>query len=312
MLETIASPHDILLKDLLQHKTEAIAFFEKFLDSKIVELINLQTLESQNISYVSPDLDTKFSDIVFKVKLKNAQNLYLSILIEHKSAPDKYTCLQILRYIVEAHNKQIKENKSLELILPVLFYHGKENWKYKTIKDLLSNYPSSFMRFVPNFDVFNINLKSYPQQELAQIRAEYLSACMQVMNADTPSKAKKGLREIVKRHKNFEDGEQILKIIRYLYTVSEIKMEEIIEIIEDLPSTLNNKFMTAYEQTIEIGEKRGIEKGIEKGIEEGIEKEQRIVVINGFKNNLSVSLISNIIGLEEARVIAILKENGLV
>ncbi len=62
--------------------------------------------------------------------------------------------------------------------------------------------------------------------------------------------------------------------------------------------------MTAYDTWI----KQGIEKGMEKGLLKGkIE-----VIINGWKNGLSIDILSNITGLSEEKVKQILKDNGLV
>lgn len=304
MPRTLHTPHDILLKDLLQNKSQAIAFFEKFLDPKIIQLIDFETLETQDTTFITSKLKKKISDFVFRVQLKNDKSLYLSILIEHKSSPDKYTSLQIIRYIAEAHEKQLKENKKLELIIPVLFYHGNAIWKYQSIKDLLSHYPKSLLSFVPDFEVFKIYLNTYSHKELAQIREAYLSACMLIMNSDKKENYTKNLREILKRLENFGNGEQILKIIRYFYSVSDVEIDQIQEILEDLPTQININIMTL--------EKQLIEKGRKAGIEEGIENRDTNFIINSFKNKLSISLICNITNLSETKVNQVLKNNGLI
>lgn len=64
----------------------------------------------------------------------------------------------------------------------------------------------------------------------------------------------------------------------------------------------NSTAMSTYDQLIEKGREEGIEKGIEKGKTE--------VVLNAHTNGLSISLIANITGLEEAAILRILQEHG--
>jgi predicted transposase/invertase (TIGR01784 family) len=50
--------------------------------------------------------------------------------------------------------------------------------------------------------------------------------------------------------------------------------------------------------------------GKEEGIKLGIEQEQIKIITNGFKAGVTIEMLSIITGLEEVRIIAILKENG--
>ena len=52
--------------------------------------------------------------------------------------------------------------------------------------------------------------------------------------------------------------------------------------------------------------------GEEKGIEKGIEKEKIATVVKSYKNGISIPLISNISGLDEAKIEQILKDNNLI
>ena len=52
--------------------------------------------------------------------------------------------------------------------------------------------------------------------------------------------------------------------------------------------------------------------GKEKGIDLGIEKEKIATVVKSYKNGISIALISNISGLDEAKIEQILKDNNLI
>ena len=70
------------------------------------------------------------------------------------------------------------------------------------------------------------------------------------------------------------------------------------------------------EKGIEKGIEQGIEQGIKKGIEKGIEKGKREreikIVINGFKEGLSIEFISKIAEIPEIEVKNILEKNDLI
>ena len=48
-----------------------------------------------------------------------------------------------------------------------------------------------------------------------------------------------------------------------------------------------------------------------EGEEKGVEKEKTATVINSHKNGISIPLIANISGLDEAKIQQILKDNNL-
>ena len=52
--------------------------------------------------------------------------------------------------------------------------------------------------------------------------------------------------------------------------------------------------------------------GKEQGIDLGIEKEKTSNVISSYKNGISIPLISNVFGLDEAKIQQILKDNDLL
>ena len=66
---------------------------------------------------------------------------YVYCLIEHQSSPDEMMAFRLLRYSVAAMHRHLKQgHKRLPLVIPILFYHGKQ-----------SPYPHS-MRWLDCFD----------------------------------------------------------------------------------------------------------------------------------------------------------------
>jgi hypothetical protein len=67
-----------------------------------------------------------------------------------------------------------------------------------------------------------------------------------------------------------------------------------------------------YLQGEEVGEARGTAIGEARGEARGKDKTRKEVVINGYKNGISIALLSNISNLSEAQVTQILKDNNLI
>jgi hypothetical protein len=66
------------------------------------------------------------------------------VLVEHKSYPDRWTMLLLLRYMVRIWDKEIAQNKELKTlpsIVPVVFYHGTRRWKLP-----LNMFPLAYIR----------------------------------------------------------------------------------------------------------------------------------------------------------------------
>ena len=76
----------------------------------------------------------------------------------------------------------------------------------------------------------------------------------------------------------------------------------------DYDITKDLRFIEGFEK----GLKKGIKKGLEKSINIGIEKEKTATVISSYKNGISIPLISNISGFDEAKIEQILKDNNLI
>ena len=80
----------------------------------------------------------------------------------------------------------------------------------------------------------------------------------------------------------------------------------------DYDVTKDLRFIEGFEKGEKKGIIKGIEQCIEKGIDLGIEKEKTANIINSYKNGISIPLIANIFGLDEAKIQQILKDNNLI
>ncbi len=137
MAKKLHKPHDTFIKDLLSHPESASAFLEQALPPALFRKCIVDKLIQINTTYATPDLDELVSDIILKVPLEGGDDtVTISVLIEHKSKVDHLTCIQLLAYIANGYNLQRKQKQRLSVIVPILYYHGKVNWKFRPLHQL--------------------------------------------------------------------------------------------------------------------------------------------------------------------------------
>ena len=104
------------------------------------------------------------SDLLYTAKYESNRDLYLYLLFEHKSYPEPHIAFHLLRYMIQIWEKDLKNNSSLPLypIVPLVFYHGKEEWKiatdFKSISADETNIPAPIFRIFSTFSTIPIGM----------------------------------------------------------------------------------------------------------------------------------------------------------
>ena len=285
-------------------------FLEEFLPDEVNEVLDLQSLELANTTFLTDELSQYFSDIVFKLKLRGTEDSsFLSLLMEHKSNPGEYVEFQLLGYTANGYLTQLKEEKPLQIIIPFVYYHGKEKWRLRPLSEYFSKYPASLRGYVPEFDKVFISLFDLSPEYIEQLTDAMLQAALMVQRQRYhPFELIRTWVEILESLSSYSKYANFLTAISvYSYNLINLPPDIIrTEIIKH--SSPNSTAMTSYDQLIQKGRAEGIEEGLEKGIEKGKIEGKIEVVLNAYANGLTIQLIANITGLEEAEVVRILKE----
>ncbi|MEZ4727942.1 MAG: Rpn family recombination-promoting nuclease/putative transposase [Caldilineaceae bacterium] len=164
------------------------------LPAAVVALVDLTRLELAKDSFVDEQLRNHFSDLVYRTVTTEETPVAFSLLFEHKSYPDEWVDFQVLRYImrmweqefaeIQAAHKAAKEAQAkpgrlariqtLTPILPLLVYHGKDEWKVSLrfarhltgMQDPESPLAKALAPYVPDFEPHLINLTALPDEEI--------------------------------------------------------------------------------------------------------------------------------------------------
>ena len=179
--------HDQFIKSVLGNRNRARDFLYRLLPPALSDQLDLSTLEAQATGFVTHDLQELFSDALFRVRLKNAdeEECFVSILLEHKSYPDEYVSVQVLAYLAMGYRaqvyRQMQEGKPAPLhpILPFVFRHGgRKTWKFRPLRQLIGARYKGLLEYVPHFTTIYADLSAIPDSEIAATTEAWLRATL--------------------------------------------------------------------------------------------------------------------------------------
>jgi predicted transposase YdaD len=136
MAEDLHHPHDVLVRAVLSDMTEATSFLRAHLSEEVRQGLNWSTLKLVEGSFVDEDLRASEADLLYEVEHVSGQaSLWLYILIEHQSTPDRWMRFRLLKYCCRIWDMQLAERpmpRELRPIVPLVLYQGERSWSYST------------------------------------------------------------------------------------------------------------------------------------------------------------------------------------
>ncbi|MFT4092670.1 MAG: Rpn family recombination-promoting nuclease/putative transposase [Niabella sp.] len=285
--------HDNFIRSILANKKIALTYLKNYLPASVSKRLNLTQLPD---TYLSEDLKKSISDIVYSCQRKDSeQTLKVCLLIEHKSYPDKYTPVQIGAYIFSALQKQVQNNEPLSLVIPVLLYHGKGRWQYRTLAGLFDHLDDEWKQYLPGFEYIYNDLGTLSDEQVKALNDKFLAASILALKHSFEKEWIE--RNAVQLLLLAGEGPKGLQKGFIIYLYSRGKLNE--KILDSLPVSIKSTIMNTLDIYIEKGRKEGMEKGIEKGMEKGKE----LVVGNLLAaSKFTLSEIANFAGVTEAFV----------
>lgn len=127
---------DKLYKQLFAHPEIVRDLLSGFLTADWARALNIRAFERVNASYISDGGKARHDDMVWRVRI-GGDWVYVYILLEFQTRPDKWMALRMQVYIgllyqdLVAQHKLSKHGK-LPPVLPVVLYHGRQPWNAAT------------------------------------------------------------------------------------------------------------------------------------------------------------------------------------
>ncbi len=146
------------------------------LPSELVQFLNLETLQQADTSYIDANLKRRFADRLFSIDWVDdfllspdgaSRQVYLLVLVDHKSIPDKNTVIQLLGYIVRIWEHQIENHFPLTPIIPWVIYNGVSSWTVaKSLHELIP-VPDAWKRYVPGLELPILDVSRMADSEMS-------------------------------------------------------------------------------------------------------------------------------------------------
>ncbi len=316
--------HDAFMKKILSDRDAARSFLIGFLPEHIVSFLDIDAFSYQDSVFHNEKMQTRLADMVFDIPVKDSKDaVQVSVLFELKSHKDPFTWLQILEYLAAAYRKQLhqkgKGQGKLKLIIPVIYYHGKEVWKQEKNASFFKDFPESLHSFIPEFDRIFIDLKTLSEKEILSISNSLMKATLRIHLLRLMKQIEEGeFRRVFEEFRTDKYGNYLGSIIVYSLQNLNISSEEMSTFIDEFPEPIKSETMTIAEQLyrkgVKEGKEQGVQEGLEKGMQQGmqqgiqlgIEKAQFEIIVKSFENGASIDFISNITGLPESKIKEIL------
>jgi len=179
----------MFFEKVFSRKDVAVDLIQNYLPKEIINDLDLSTLQLENKSFISNELKSSQSDLLFKVLTKDCNAVFIYFLLEHKSFVDRWVMLQLLEYIIQicdeqrAINKQKRkeirakniknekpENEGIDTeylypIIPVVFYHGKTEWNLNKDFSELFHKGYIYKKYLPDYTFELINTANYSDDQ---------------------------------------------------------------------------------------------------------------------------------------------------
>lgn len=169
-------PHDAIFKVFFGDAQIAKNYLLHYTPDVVHRYIDFSHFSKSDTSYVSGRFGIAFSDVVYDTRLKTGEIARLLFLFEHKSfIPTQPVYLQLLDYLLQIWEDDLKNKRPLSFVLPIVVYHGEKSWEQKNFREYFLGLPEEWQMFIPHFSYLLTDLNSIPQQVIQDKQeAEYL------------------------------------------------------------------------------------------------------------------------------------------
>ena len=118
----IQNPHDKFFRAVISQLKYAKELISIKLPGGMKSQLDWEKLRQEPGSFIDEEYKEHFTDALFSIPYKEKE-IWIGILVEHKSHPDLKIFSQLLRY-----QSNIYASLSKMPILIQLFYHGQKKW----------------------------------------------------------------------------------------------------------------------------------------------------------------------------------------
>ncbi|MFI2476271.1 Rpn family recombination-promoting nuclease/putative transposase [Nocardia xishanensis] len=270
-----SNPHDAYFRHVLGRPADAASELRAVLPEAVAARVDWDELELQSGSFVSKQLRSRYSDLLFRTRL-NGHDAYIYLLIEHQSSSDAFMPLRMLDYLVNIWNHFLRQHpdaRILPAVVPLVVHsnHTGRPWSAPTeLTELIDLDSSAREALGPYLPSFRFLLDDIAALDLRALRDRDLTPATRVMLAlhkIAPGNTRLGvdmlpltedLRAILAGPSGMEE---LRCVVTYILIVGDTQETDLEPLIERLGPRAKEAIMTTAERLRAEGEAMGEAKG---------------------------------------------------
>jgi predicted transposase YdaD len=276
--------HDLSYRLFFAHRRMIQDLLRDIVGERWVDLIDLDSGERVNASFVSPRHENRESDIIWKFRRKDGEEpVYIYILMEFQSRPDPSMPVRLMGYVSLFYQSLMANQpaagwRKLPLVIPVVVYNGLEPWNVATdLGSLMGDLDPSAEIYRPQLRYRLVDEASYSREELAALSSPVADLFWLERSRDW-SDVRTSIHRLrmsipptedsLKRA--FETWLQKVVLPRLGLPEEGISATPTLEEFETmLAESIDRWNRELREEGLQEGLQKGLEKGLQKGLQEG-------------------------------------------
>lgn len=294
---TTSTPHDAVFKKMMTHPEIAQDFLKIHLPESLCKLCELTTLKLESTTFIEDDLRTYYSDVLWSLKTREGEG-YIYCVIEHQSTAVPHMAFRLMRYATAAMQHHLdRGNKTLPLVIPMLFYHGEQspypfslNWLDEFNDPLLAR--QLYTKAFPLVDITVIS-----DDEIMQHKRIALLELMQkhIRDRDLMGLVDRLVSLLVTGTAN---DSQLHTLFNYLVQYGDAsRFSDFIHDVARRVPHHKERLMTIAERLRQEGHHTGLQKGLQEGLQKGTREEALRIALMMLKSGIERDKVLMITGL---------------
>jgi predicted transposase/invertase (TIGR01784 family) len=261
------------------------------LPQELLRRIDLSSAEVIEGSFVDEQLRGHQTDLLVRFRSSGGREIYLYVLVEHKSSPDRWAALQMLRYLVRVYQKLLEKEtsrKRLPKVVPLLLYHGSRRWRYAlSLESHIEGKRED--AHTPRFTPILYDLRNVRRERVSG--AVHTAVGLLCLKYIQQRFSRKIVRLLLDELHRLPQDERSRRYTEAFYAAI-VRLKEQEEIDLFVAQARAMRYRDSEEAVMTYGEKllkEGLEKGIEKGLEKGKLREKQEVLIRQMSRKFELS-----------------------
>lgn len=294
--------HDRFFKETFSRRRVVAALIDELLPDPLRQHLRRDTLELSNASFVDEDLGEHWADLVYECEYNAGQPLRVALLLEHKSYRHERPHFQLLRYLMNAWQADLKQKRPPRPVIPIVIYHGAATWTYAPLSSYFEGIDDTLRAYLPEFRYELLDVSRFSDEQLLHLRDGFLALSAFLLKysriQDFLAQTIDTFAALLQNPETTTDEGFLNTVFVYVYKSGDLTADEIVAIFRQASQPITETLMTTAEQLRAEGREQGLRAGHQEG-----KLEAELRAIRAFLGlNMSIPAIASALELSEDEV----------